>query len=93
MMTHGHLYGVKSGASDLIRSAADRGADLLLYGHTHVAEERYLPEGAIIDGYRLPKPLWIMNPGSLGAPRNGAPSYGLIQIQRGQLLLSHGTLP
>ena len=92
MMTHGHRLGVKSGIDNAVHHAVKRRADILLYGHTHVAEERYLPEGATIGEDSLSKPLWIMNPGSLGAPRNGEPSYGLIQIQNGQILLSHGTL-
>ena len=92
MMTHGHAYGVKGGIEQAALSAAEKGADLLLYGHTHVSEERYLPEGTVVGEATLTKPLWIMNPGSLGAPRNGQPSYGLIQIKNSQLLLSHGTL-
>ena len=92
MMTHGHLYGVKSGMDSAIRCAAERRADVLLYGHTHVAEERYLPQNTEIGGITLSKPLWIMNPGSLGAPRNNKPSYGLLQIRNEQILLSHGTI-
>ncbi len=92
MMMHGHMHNVKSGTDAAILYAAQRGADVLLYGHTHIPEERYLPEGTIIGAVTLSKPMWVMNPGSLGAPRFGDPSYGLIQIQRGQLLLSHGTL-
>lgn len=92
MMTHGHLYGVKSGIDSAVRHAAVRHADILLYGHTHVAEERFLPEGTAIEGITLSKPMWIMNPGSLGAPRNGKASYGLVQIRNEQILLSHGTL-
>ena len=92
MMTHGHLFGVKSGIDSAVRYASEHRADILLYGHTHVVQERYLPKGTEIGGIILSKPLWIMNPGSLGSPRNGSPSYGLIQIQRGQVLLSHGTI-
>ena len=92
MMTHGHLHGVKGGIDGAIQAASQRGADLLLYGHTHVPEERYLPEGTVVGDLTLPKPLWVMNPGSLGVPRDGQPSYGLIQIQNNQLLLSHGTI-
>lgn len=92
MMTHGHLLDVKSGIDRAVQYATKRGANVLLYGHTHVAEERYLPEGTEFEGTILSKPMWILNPGSLGAPRNGVPSYGLIQIRNGQILLSHGTL-
>lgn len=92
MMTHGHLWGVKSGIERAVCHAAQRRADILLYGHTHLSEERYLPEGTEIGDVILTKPMWIMNPGSLGSPRDGRPSYGLIQIRNGQILLSHGTL-
>lgn len=93
LMMHGHTHSVKSGIDRAVRYAAERGADILLYGHTHVAEERYLPDGTELeDGYLLPRPMWIMNPGSLGEPRGDMPSYGLIQIQNGQILMSHGIL-
>ena len=93
LMMHGHTHSVKSGLDRAVRYASERGADVLLYGHTHIAEERYLPEGTVLgDGYALPRAMWIMNPGSLGEPRGDKPSYGLIQIQNGQILMSHGTL-
>ncbi len=92
LMTHGHRYSVKSGTERAICRAAARGADLLLYGHTHVPEERYLPEGTMIGDTPLRKPLWIMNPGSLGAPHDGRPSFGVIEMGERGILLSHGTL-
>ena len=33
--THGHLYGVKSGLTELAEAAAARGAQAALFGHTH----------------------------------------------------------
>ncbi len=92
MMMHGHLHWVKSGLDRAIRHAAEKGANVLLYGHTHIAEERYLPEGSTIGGRVLERPMWIMNPGSLGESGSGNPSYGLVQIRNGQILLSHGTV-
>ncbi|MBQ9086356.1 MAG: YfcE family phosphodiesterase [Clostridia bacterium] len=92
LLMHGHRYGVKSGTGRAVAYAAARGADVLLYGHTHVAEERYLPEGTDLGGKGSERPMWVFNPGSLGAPAEGHPSYGLIQIQNGQLLFSHGSL-
>lgn len=86
LLTHGHRYGVKSGTGVALAHAAAREADVLLYGHTHLPEERYVPG----EGER--KPVWIFNPGSLGKPAAGKPSYGLIQLREGQLLFSHGTL-
>ena len=92
MMMHGHTRNVKSGIDCAVRAAAERGADVLLYGHTHEAEERYLPEGYDADGLLLRRPMWVMNPGSLGAPKDGTHSYGLLQIRERQILLSHGAL-
>ena len=55
--------------------------------------DRYFPEGKeLSDGTCLAHPMWAFNPGSLGEPRGGKPSYGLLQIRNGQMLFSHGTL-
>ncbi len=85
LLLHGHTKGVKHGTEAALAYGAERGADLLLYGHTHLAEEGYLPTGTEVGGKALEKPLWYMNPGSLYEG-----SYGLVTIQRGQILLSNG---
>lgn len=93
LLTHGHRYSVKSGLARALAVASKRGADALLFGHTHLAEEKYFPEGELLaDGTSLARPTWAFNPGSLGEPRDGKPSYGLLQIRNGQMLFSHGTL-
>ena len=51
-MTHGHLYGVKSGIVQLRHAALDKGANIALFGHTHKAF--FCDEGNLI----------IMNPGT-----------------------------
>ena len=87
--THGHRYGVKSTLTPLISEAARREADIVLYGHTHEGYEReLLTENEY--GIRLKKPLYIMNPGSIGSyPYR----FGVITIdQEGRVLLSHGSL-
>lgn len=66
--THGHDYHVKYGYSEIINEAKHRKADILLFGHTHVPFTLYE------DG------LYIMNPGSLGHPREGNATYGIIDI-------------
>ncbi len=68
LFTHGHRFGVKSGLGALKVYARKVGADIALYGHTHIAYTEYE------DG------LYIMNPGSCGKPREGAPSYGVVDI-------------
>ena len=47
--THGHMYGVKYDLDTLADAAAARGANVALFGHTHipVAEERGVPVAAI----------------------------------------------
>ena len=69
-LTHGHYYYVNA-RKDFIRSvAAQRGAKIALFGHTHVP---YMEEDETI---------LVANPGSLSLPRqaNHFPSYMLIYI-------------
>ena len=89
LLMHGHTRGVKHGLTNAIYAASEREADILLFGHTHEPLERYLPDG---EEYSLSKPLYIFNPGSLGAPgeRNGY--FGLIEIRKNGVLMSHGTI-
>lgn len=92
LMMHGHTHGVKADHGRAAAYAASRGADILLYGHTHIPVEKYYPEGTELCGKILEKPLFVMNPGSLGEPRGRDHSYGLLQIKNGQVLISHGSL-
>ena len=39
MLTHGHPYGVKSSMMNAVMKAVEGGADVLLYGHTHIAAD------------------------------------------------------
>ena len=68
-MTHGHLFGVKQDVSALLARAKELGAQIALFGHTHIAmlEQR---EG-----------VWLMNPGTAG--RLGRTGCGVIEIQDG----------
>lgn len=74
--THGHLHAVKSGLEALKLWALGKGADIVLYGHTHQAYTEY-DEG-----------LYIMNPGSVTSPRGGAASYGMIDITEAGIVLN-----
>ena len=82
LLTHGDLYGAKSGDGALINLARRENADILLFGHTHEPIGTYVPEKE----YNLNKPMHLFNPGSLAEY-----SYGLCEIRNGQLLFSHGT--
>ena len=92
LMMHGHTHSVKSGMERAAAYAYSRGADILLYGHTHVEDNTYFPEGSHIGGVVTERPMYVFNPGSLGEPRYGKPSYGVMEIRKGSVLLSHGTL-
>lgn len=81
---HGHTAFVKSGIGGAIAMARRLDADVLLYGHTH---EPY--EGCDTQGE---KPLYIMNPGSIGESFDGRPHYGILDIRENGILLSHGTV-
>ena len=71
-MTHGHFYSVKTGLSQVEQKGISLGADITLFGHTHVP---YL---------NWHNGMWLMNPGSVS--RGGrrymaqAPTYGVIEI-------------
>jgi putative phosphoesterase len=53
LLSHGHLWGVKSSYDAAIADARASRADILLFGHTHVALCQQLEDG-----------LWMLNPGS-----------------------------
>ena len=77
MLTHGDVYGVKGGTEKIILAARSRGADIVLFGHTHVPHESYE------DG------LYIFNPGSISQPYY---SFGVLMLTEKGVLLSHGSL-
>ncbi len=53
LLSHGHLWGVKSGLEAATADARACGADILLFGHTHRPLCRQLDDG-----------LWMLNPGT-----------------------------
>ena len=72
--THGHTHSVKSGLDILSNAAKNAGADIALYGHTHISSIEYK------DG------VYLINCGSLASPRDGKNSYAVIDItERGIL--------
>lgn len=73
-MTHGHAYYVSAGTDRLIEEAQRRGADLVLFGHTH--RPTLEKEGS----------LFVANPGSLSYPRQEGrrPSYMVLELERGR---------
>lgn len=57
MLTHGHRYGVNSGITGILEAAKYNGADIVMFGHTHVPM------------INLTESVWAINPGSLSFPR------------------------
>ena len=72
--THGHAYFVKSGLEELTEAAKARGADVALFGHTHV------PLCEMRDGVAL------FNPGSAGYMHA---SFGVVTIRDKNIAFSH----
>ena len=65
-VTHGHNYGVKTGLSSLKKAASDHGADIVLFGHTHIPHMGF-------SGNML-----MFNPGSVSAILK--PTCGILRI-------------
>lgn len=70
-LTHGHKYNVSNGLTNLYYKALELGADVVLFGHTHIPIN--IKENGII----------MMNPGSPSLPRgnNGTKTFGIVEIK------------
>ena len=73
-ITHGHKYGVKSGLMRVSLRAAELGADICIFGHTHRKHVEYLKDMDI----------WLVNPGSASG-RYGGASFAVIEIDDGTI--------
>lgn len=73
-MTHGHYYYVSLGTERLRTEGRERGADIVLFGHTH---RPYL---------EMDQDIILANPGSLVYPRQEKrrPSYMVLNLERGK---------
>lgn len=71
-MTHGHNYYVSLGEEQLKEEARARGANIVMYGHTHKPSLSY--EGNLV----------ILNPGSVAYPRQRGrrPSYMVMEVDK-----------
>ena len=70
LITHGHYYYVSMGADVLIKEAAARGMDAVMFGHTH---RPFLDKS---------RGIVALNPGSISYPRQDGrrPSYALMEL-------------
>ena len=90
LIMHGHRFDVKSGYERAAAYAADRGADILMFGHTHVMTEKYLPAGTPVGTQLdtpLARPLYIFNPGTAGM--GFVQSYGIVDLRPDGVVMSH----
>lgn len=67
-LTHGHRCNVKFGTDALLTNAVCAGADIVMYGHTHIPD------------CRRENGLFILNPGSIGFNR----SYALLELEENE---------
>lgn len=72
-LTHGHQSGVKFGTANLIAAARGYGADVVVYGHTHIAEVVRLED------------LLVVNPGSVARPQQANASFAVLTIEAGKI--------
>lgn len=69
LITHGHRYSVKWDYDKLCRKAEEIKADMILFGHTHIAD--MIHKGSYC----------LLNPGSISDPRDdSSESYAIIEI-------------
>ncbi len=80
-LTHGHSFGVKSSLNSLFLKAQRDEIDLVIFGHTHIPYEEYNKEKS---------PFYFFNPGSIGCYSENGYSFGVLNINNGNILLSHG---
>ncbi len=83
--THGHKYSVKSGHARFAARAAELGADIALFGHTHTPLEQTYPAGTVLGATELTRDLHLLNPGSIGSNKG---SFGNITLHNGNILTS-----
>ena len=84
LLLHGHTVGVKGGVGFAAAYAAKNGADILIFGHTHLPYEGRVTVGEY--------DVHLFNPGSIGSPRNGSYSYGILTVKENGYLFSHGSI-
>lgn len=85
LITHGHAFSVKSGYDELCREASRQGADIVLFGHTHLPTLEYIEKGSVRG---VERDITLFNPGSLGGVLEG--SFGNLSLSENGFLLSHG---
>ena len=75
-ITHGHKYGVKNDLMNLKYKAQEIGANVVLYGHTHIPCIDYEDK------------IWFINPGSISLSRTMNNTLGLINVNESKIVPS-----
>ena len=88
LLCHGHEWGVKGGMGALIAHAAEVGADIVLFGHTHTPTLQTIAAGEQVKGITLTRPMYLFNPGSIGYEG----SFGTLTLKGESVLLNYGKL-
>ena len=88
LLCHGHEWGVKGGMGALIAHAAEVGADIVLFGHTHTPTLQTIAAGEQVKGITLTRPMYLFNPGSIGYDG----SFGTLTLKGEAVLFGHGKL-
>ena len=70
IITHGHTHNVKLNLNKLMDYAKKNKADIVLYGHTHKAQNKFIDN------------ILYFNPGSTIFPKDGRASFGIIEITK-----------
>ena len=82
-LAHGDAYSVGWSTDNLVRAAKEASCQVALYGHTHVADNRYLPPLDEAD-----TPIYLFNPGSIARPRDKGAAYGKIDTDGKNILFN-----
>ncbi len=85
LLTHGHLFGVKSDLDELCREASRLDVDIVLYGHTHIKSLEYIKKGSVRG---VDRDITLFNPGALSGYDG---SFGNLSLSDNGFLLSHGS--
>ncbi len=79
--THGHIYNAKMTLDDLERAGRERGADVVLFGHTHQGIVKNCGD------------VTLFNPGSAGQSFSGHNGYGVVCIDGKNVEFEHRLVP
>ena len=81
LLMHGHKYGVKYSTDDAAFRAVEVGADIVLYGHSHRADDSVVDCGK--------QQVRVINP---GAVTGYAPSYAVLDVTAGDVVCGFGEI-